>query len=133
MLRHPKIRTALLKTWTVVLIAAILVVGGLFLKMYVVQWEHLGSHKKKTSVVDNRLEIQLLEELVRKEPNNYRAWRELGKSYRNSFGFEKAREAWDKSLEIAPTGENVDKIKKMIGRMENGHASTSHSRHKKGI
>ena len=121
-----------MKTEILILTTVILVTGGLICNMFTNQWEHAERHKGKTSVVDNGLAIQLLEELVKKEPDNYQAWRELGKLYRNSFDFVKARKSWGKSLELAPAGENADKIKKMIDHMENGHGSTSHNRHKRG-
>jgi len=121
-----------MKTETIRLAAVIMVAGGLIWNMLSDQWRHAENHKAKTSAAGHRLEIQLLEGLVKKEPNNHQAWRELGKSYRNSFDFVKAREAWDKSLEIVPTGDNADKIKRMINHMENGHDTISYHQYKKG-
>ena len=108
------------------LVAVVLVTGGLIWNMFTNQWEHSERHKEKTSVAGHGLEIQLLEELVKKDPDNYHAWRELGKLHRNSFDFVKARKSWGKSLELAPAGESTDKIKRMIDHMENGHDPTLH-------
>jgi tetratricopeptide (TPR) repeat protein len=130
-LGQPKIRIAFIKTETIRLAAVIIVSGGLIWNMLAGQWEHAENLKVKTSVAGHRLEIQLLEELVKKEPDNYFAWRELGKNYRHSFDFVKARGAWNKALEITPSGDNADKIKRMINNMGKEHNSTIH-RHKKG-
>jgi len=120
-----------MKIENIMLVAVVLVAGTLVWGMFTDQREHAGRHEMKTSVADFRLEIQLLEELVKKDPDNYQAWRELGKRYSSSIDFIKAREAWDKSLEISPTGENTEKIKRMIDHMENGYDPNSHNRHNK--
>jgi len=82
------------KTKAIVVIAIVLIFGLLVLNMLIVHWEHAKSHKVKTSVAKKRLEIPLREELFKNEPNNYQAWRELGKGGRGSFDFPKARESW---------------------------------------
>ena len=87
-----------MKTEILMLAAVVLVTGGLIWNMFTNQWEHSERHKEKTSVAGHGLEIQLLEELVKKEPDNYFAWRELGKNYRHSFDFVKARGAWNKAI-----------------------------------
>jgi tetratricopeptide (TPR) repeat protein len=53
-----------------------------------------------------RAEIPLLQDLVRKDPKNLNAWIRLGNNLMDSYRFSEAAEAYQKALELDP--KNVD-------------------------
>ena len=66
--------------------------------------------------------VENLEKANELNPRHTQSLYNLGIVYRDDLGDkEKAKEAWTKYLEIAPSGTDSDQVRTMIDHMENGH------------
>ena len=66
--------------------------------------------------------IENFEKANDQNPRHIQSLYNLGIVYRDDLGdSNKAKEAWSKYLEIAPAGNDSDRIRTMIDHMENGH------------
>lgn len=66
--------------------------------------------------------VENLEKANELNPRHIQSLYNLGIVYRDDLGDKnKAKEAWTKYLEIAPSGTDSDQVRTMIDHMENGH------------
>lgn len=85
------------------------------------QLEHLDLHYAEGSSSLYKLEINELEEVVRKNPKNFSAWELLGKKYREDKDFVKAKDAWTKALEVAHTTSEATRLKGRLDHIGEHH------------
>lgn len=107
-----------MKIINTMLIVMTLVVGAFIWEMFSDLHECNERCRVKKTVENYKLEIQLLEDIVKKEPKNHNAWKLLGNKYCATFDTVRAKQAWAKALETAPTGESADRIRAMIAQKE---------------
>jgi len=98
---------------------AVLVV--LFWLIFDAQLEHRKQHYAEDASMPYKLEIKELEEVVRKYPNNFSAWKSLGMKYRQVKNYAKAKESWNKALEIAHTENEATWLKEKIDHIDKHH------------
>lgn len=112
---HSKRRTNIIA----LLFIAVLVV--LFWLMFDAQLEHRDRHYDEDAPKQSKLEINELEEIVRKDPDNYSAWKLLGMEYRQDKNYDKAKEAWNRALEIAHSEDEVAWLKGKLDHIDEHH------------
>lgn len=109
---HPKRRTNIMA----LLFIAVLV--ALFWLMFDDQLEHRNQHCAEDVA---KLELNELEEIVRKDPDNFSAWKQLGMEYRQGKNYDKAKEAWNRALEIAHSEDEVAWLKEKLDHIDEHH------------
>jgi len=94
---------------------------GIFGLMFDAMLEHRNQHYDEDAPKQNKLEIKELEEIVKKDPNNFSAWKLLGMKYRQDKSYAKAKEAWNRALEIAHSEDEVAWLKEKLDHIEKHH------------
>lgn len=90
--------------------------------MFNAQSEHLAKYHSKAPPKDSRIEISELKKILEQDPDNYNAWKILGEKYQMNMNYTKAKEAWDKALEMAPTGQEVAWLKEKLTHIKSRHS-----------
>lgn len=116
--KQEEFKTLSMSVTAIMFIVVILTTGVLIWEMFSAQLGCAESCKSKTNVTNYNLEIKLLKEIVKNEPKNHNAWKLLGNKYCATFDNVRAKQAWAKALETAPTGESADRIRAMIAKKE---------------
>jgi cytochrome c-type biogenesis protein CcmH/NrfG len=100
-----------MKKETALLVIVILVVGGL-IGAIVSNQSTKSSDKENqdthvSATVDSQKDIQILNDLLKAEPNNRNAWVQLGNKYFDTNNFMEAIDAYDNALAIDDNDPNV--------------------------
>jgi len=65
--------------------------------------------------------IKELKEIVRKDPNNFSAWKLLGLKYRQEKKYVKAKESWNRALEIAHSEDEISWLEEKLDHIDKHH------------
>lgn len=119
--RQKELKTASRRITNIMALIAFAVALGLFGLMFDAMLEHRNQHYAEDSPKQHKLEIKELEEIVKKDPNNFSAWKLLGMEYRQDKSYAKAKEAWNRALEIAHSEDEVAWLKEKLDHIEKNH------------
>ena len=119
--KQKELKTLSKRTTKIVALLCFTVLFGLLWLTFDAQLEHRDRHDIENSLALYKLEIKELEEIVKKDPNNYSAWKLLGEKYRQDKNYVKAKESWSRALEIAHSEDEVAWLKEKLDHIDKHH------------
>lgn len=119
--KQKEVKKASRRITNIMVLITFAVALGIFGLMFDAMLEHRNQHYAEDSPKQHKLEIKELEGIVKKDPNNFSAWKLLGMEYRQDKSYAKAKEAWNRALEIAHSEEEVAWLKEKLDHIEKHH------------
>jgi len=119
--KQKELKTPSKRTTNIMVLITFAVALGIFGLMFDAMLEHRNQHYAEDSPKQHKLEIKELEEIVKKDPNNFSAWKLLGMEYRQDKSYAKAKEAWNRALKIAHSEDEVAWLKEKLDHIEKYH------------
>ena len=104
-----------------ILLICLAISAGLLWKMFNAQLEHRNQHYAEDTPKQYKQSIKELEEIVRKAPDNYSAWKLLGIEYRREKNQATAQRAWTRALEIAHSEDEPAWLKETLAHIDKHH------------
>lgn len=99
--KQKKLKTPHKCTTSIMVLLCLMASSGLLWIVLNAQIEHRNQHYAEDVPNQQKLKLEDLEEAVRKDPNNFNAWKLLGLKYRQNKDYAKAKESWNRALEKA--------------------------------
>ena len=119
--KRKELRTLSKRTAKIVALLCVAVLVILLWFVFNAQLEHRNRHYAEDSPKLQNLEIRELEDVVKKNPHNFSAWKLLGLKHLQSNDHAKAKESWKRALEVAHTEGEAAWLKKKLGHIDEEH------------